>query len=185
MKSLSRGSSSSSRSLQPDGAVALLVRAAEGDEVDSACSLWHRAEAARTGRQADPAETREFAVAMREAVAKPGAWLLVGLLDGALVASVYGVPLRADPTKAQVAMLAVEPRLWGQGIGTRLLQALTDTLRGDGCFRLRMNVDPANHRARALYERQGWRHLGETEQVPGAREPELIYRADLASADAT
>ena len=99
-------------------------------------------------------------------------------------AAVYGVPLRADPTKAQVAMLAVDPKLWGQGIGTQMLRALTERLSRQGCTRLRMNVAPENHRARALYERHRWRHLGEADQVADAGDPELIYRVDLASAEA-
>lgn len=156
------------------------VREATAAEVAAACDLWNRAEAARTGRPTDPAEAREFADGMTSAVAKPGARLLVGVLDGQLVGAVYGVPLREDPTTAQVALLAVAPKLWGQGIGTQMLQALTDALRRQGCLHLRMNVDPTNRRARALYERNGWRHVGETEHAAGADEPELIYRVDLA-----
>jgi ribosomal protein S18 acetylase RimI-like enzyme len=167
-------------SADPDThAVALLVREAEGAEVHDACRVWHRAEAARTGRRADPAVAREFAAAMTAAVSKPGACLLVGVLDRQLVATAYGVPLRADPTEAQVAMLAVEPKLQGRGIGTQMLRALTDALSQRGCVRLRMNVDPANQRARALYERHGWRHVGETERVADVPDPELIYRLEL------
>jgi RimJ/RimL family protein N-acetyltransferase len=164
--------------------MALLVRDADPTELRAAFGLWTRAETARTGIEPTEAETREFVQSMRRAAAKPGARLLVGIADGELVAAIYGVPLRTDPTKAQVAMLSVEPALWGQGVGTEMLAALTSALREQGCRQLRMNVDPANERARALYERQGWGHSGETEQVDGTGLPELIYRVDLASADA-
>jgi RimJ/RimL family protein N-acetyltransferase len=162
--------------------VALVVREAEDAQIGDACALWRLAESARTGIPADPAavEAQDFAAALTEAAAKPGARLLVGTLDGRLVATIYGVPLRADPTCAQVAMLAVTPELWGQGIGTQTLDALTTQLRRQGCLRLRMNVDAANHRARDLYERNGWRHTGETERVEEVTEPELVYRLDLA-----
>jgi ribosomal protein S18 acetylase RimI-like enzyme len=159
--------------------VALVSRKAVGAEVEAACALWQRAEAARTGKMASAAEAGDFARAMPAAASKPGALLLVGLLDDRLVAAVYGVPLRGDRTKAQVSMLAVEPEFWGQGIGTQMLRALVGALKRQGCRQLRMNVDGANDRARALYERNGWRHLGETEQVADGDEPELIYRIDL------
>lgn len=157
----------------------MVIREAAAAELQAACALWLRAEAARTGSQPDPAAAGALVAEMATAVAKPGAHLLVGFLAKRLVAVIYGVPLRANPTKAQVAMLAVEPTEWGQGIGSQLLAALTDAMKTQGCVHLRMNVDPANHRARALYERHGWRHLGETEAVADQRDPELIYRVDL------
>ena len=158
--------------------MALIVRQAHAAELETAGALWQRAEAARTGSPEQPAAS-ELVSALAAAAAKPGARLFVGIMDTQLVATVYAVPLRADPTRAQVAMLAVEPTRWGQGIGSQMLTAVTDALRQQGCARLRMNVDPANHRARALYERHGWTHMGETEKVPDADEPELIYRVDL------
>ena len=160
-----------------------MVRDAASTEVAAACALWSRAEAARTGNVADAAEARDLAAAMTAAVAKPGARLLIGILGGEVVAAVYGVPLRSDPTTAQVAMLAVEPKRWGGGIGTQLLEALTVALKQQGCIQLRMNVDPGNHRARALYERHGWRHLGETERVAPAADPELVYRCTMVRHD--
>ena len=146
--------------------------------------MWRSAEAARTGKPLELDSAGEFVRALTAAAAKPGARLLLGVLDGQPVATIYGVPLRGLPTKAQVALLAVEPALWRQGIGTRMLHALTDTLSRQGCRELRMNVDPENHRARALYERQGWRHFGETEQVADANSAELIYRTDLTTTNA-
>ena len=121
---------------------------------------------------------------MTAAVSKPGARLLLGLADDQVIATIYGVPLRADPSKAQVAMLAVDPVLWRTGVGTQMLRAMTNALREQGCRHLRMNVDPGNEPARALYERQGWRHTGETEHVDTTDVPELIYRLDLANVNA-
>lgn len=164
--------------------MALQVREAEPTELRAAFALWIRAESARTRVEPSEAETREFVESMTQASAKPGARLLVGLDEGALVAAIYGVPLRSDPAEAQVAMLCVEPKFWRRGIGAEMLKALTSCLREQGCRQLRMNVDPTNDPARALYERQGWRHQGETEQVDGSGVAELIYRVDLGSADA-
>jgi ribosomal protein S18 acetylase RimI-like enzyme len=126
-------------------------------------------------------EVRRFAEGMRAATAKSGARLLIGLVNDDLIGTIYGIPLRRDPTNAQVAMLAVEPTHWGEGIGSDMLDALTRELEQAGCRRLRMNVDATNTRARILYERHGWRHHGETEQVDDADAPELVYRTDLAT----
>ncbi len=159
----------------------MVVRDAKAAEVVVAASLWLRADAAQTGIAPSDADTAELAAGLSAAVAKPGARLLVGLVDDRVVATVYGVPLRARPTTAQVAMLAVEPTMWGSGLGTQMLAALTGVLEEQGCTALRMNVDPANERARALYERHGWQHRGETEKTDDAAVPELIYRIDLSA----
>ena len=155
------------------------VRDSQPSEFGRAGELWLRAETARTGVATAEADVRELVAGLTAATAKPGARLLVGVIDGRIVATAYGVPLKSDPTSAQVAMLAVDPELWGEGYGTQMLDALSQALREQGCAALRMNVDPANARARALYERHGWQHSGETERVDDAEMPELIYRRKL------
>ena len=163
--------------------VKLTIRSAREAEVGAACAIWLRAEAARTGRRPTDDEVPELVDSMTAAIRKPGARLLVGLVGDRIIASIYAVPLRRDPSKAQVAMLGVEPRLWRTGVGTQMLLALTTAMRDQGCRHLRMNVDPDNAPARALYEKHGWRHTGETERVDTAVAPELIYRIVLAEAD--
>lgn len=163
--------------------VTLVVRDATPAEFVTVSDLWHRAEQARTGVAVADDVVHRLSEDMHAAVTKPGAHLLVGVSDRLVVATIYGVPLRRKPATAQVAMLAVEPSRWGRGIGTQMLGALTGALRLGGCRQLRMNVDPANARARALYERQGWRHDGETEKVDTSDVPELVYRRRLAADD--
>lgn len=163
----------------------LLIRDAELSEIEDACALWNRAETVRTGTAPTAEVRRDFIESMHQAVAKQGARMLIGCAGTELIAAIYGVPLGNDETKAQVAMLCVEPAYWGSGIGSQMLAALTATLYEQGCRRLRMNVDPSNDRARALYERHGWQHSGETEQVETSDVPELIYRRDLVRADAS
>ena len=153
------------------------VRQALAEELSVACGVWRRAETARTGSESSENDYAQLVEAMRASFANPSAKLLVGVADGEVVATIYGVPLRNDQTKAQVGMLAVAPHLWGRQVGTTMLDALVRLLASDGCRHQRMNVDPANERARALYERRGWRHAGETELV-GDRE-ELVYRLEL------
>lgn len=152
------------------------IREAEPADVVLAAALWLRAEAARTGQGTSDEQERAFADSLRVAAAKPGAILLVGRHDDCIVATIYGVQLRKDPTAAQVAMLAVEPQLWGGGIGSRMLNSLMERLAEAGCTQLRMNVAADNHRAQGLYERHGWRHSGEVEKIAPDVPPELIYR---------
>lgn len=155
-----------------------VVRHAHPDELERACALWLDAENARTGIAPSDAYVKSFLEAMPAAVARPGAVLLVAVDGEVVVGTIYGVPLRSDPTSGQVAMLGVHPTRWGNGVGTQLLAALVADLRGAECTRLRMNVDPDNGRARAFYEHHGWRWDGETEECAESPVPELVYRID-------
>lgn len=56
--------------------------------------------------------------------------------------------------------LAVVPRARGQGIGTRLLTEVMGIAREHGKGVVRLDVVDTNHRARALYERLGFRVVG-------------------------
>jgi ribosomal protein S18 acetylase RimI-like enzyme len=50
--------------------------------------------------------------------------------------------------------------LRGQGFGSRLLAWAEDKARSDGCAACALSVALDNQRARALYERQGYRSVG-------------------------
>ena len=58
--------------------------------------------------------------------------------------------------------LFVAPHARGRGVGTRLLAAVAERARAEGCRELRLDVVDGN-RARALYERQGFRPSGRVE----------------------
>lgn len=64
-----------------------------------------------------------------------------------------------------VTHLYVAPERWHRGIGGRLLAAAVDTIRGAGHATCRLQVLVDNRRARALYERRGWRPDGTTGQA--------------------
>lgn len=53
--------------------------------------------------------------------------------------------------------LRVKPAFRGRGLGTRMLQAAEEILRQRGMDTASIGVEKANRRARALYERQGYR----------------------------
>jgi ribosomal protein S18 acetylase RimI-like enzyme len=61
----------------------------------------------------------------------------------------------AGPT-AELLSIMVEPNRRGQGIGSRLLQALAAECQGRGLAQLEVTVDAANAGARRFYERHGF-----------------------------
>ena len=58
--------------------------------------------------------------------------------------------------------LFVAPAARGRGVGTRLLAAVAERARAEGCAEVRLDVVDGN-RARALYEREGFRPAGRVE----------------------
>lgn len=64
-----------------------------------------------------------------------------------------------------VHTLAVYPDYRGQGFGTRLLAVAEDSARQTGMAGLSIIVSDANHGARRLYLRCGYREAGERRQV--------------------
>ncbi len=53
-------------------------------------------------------------------------------------------------------MLYVDPRAWGTGAATALLEAGTDWIRQKGRAAVRLRVVESHQRARRFYEREGW-----------------------------
>lgn len=56
--------------------------------------------------------------------------------------------------------LAVMPSHRGRGIGTRLLDAVTERARQSGCCKVTLEVRASNSNARRLYERLGFSDAG-------------------------
>lgn len=61
--------------------------------------------------------------------------------------------IRIYPAHLHIDLL---PRLQGRGIGRRLVETLTASLRGRNSVGLHLNVGLANHRAAAFYQRVGF-----------------------------
>lgn len=65
----------------------------------------------------------------------------------------------------RIAALAVDAAARGQGVGSRLLEAIFDKARADGLAAVRLEVVDTNTGARELYERLGFKVV-KTERYP-------------------
>lgn len=84
-----------------------------------------------------------------------------------------------DPTTLR--HLAVHPDAWGRGLGEEGVARAVAAIEGTA----RLWVLDVNTRARALYERLGWRPTGVTQDCPWPPSPlELQYAAPTVDAEA-
>jgi ribosomal-protein-alanine N-acetyltransferase len=90
-----------------------------------------------------------------EELKKPGLCYWRALLDedGSVLA--YGGFWKAVD-EAHFTNIAVHPRAQRRGLGRRLLRALLDLARAEGCLSATLEVRPSNTAARALYEGEGF-----------------------------
>jgi ribosomal protein S18 acetylase RimI-like enzyme len=120
-----------------------------------------------------PAEARELGLDPRE----PG---VVGFACGGAVGQ-----LRAESSLPDdcglVHTLYLRPEVGRQGLGRRLMEALHESFRARGLRRSCLGVHPLNARARAFYERLGYRVHGEefSHVLGGAALPTLECRRSL------
>ncbi|ANS79643.1 GCN5-related N-acetyltransferase [Serinicoccus hydrothermalis] len=84
-----------------------------------------------------------------------------GLVAGWAVAGPAHDPERPDD--GELYGLYVIPRFWSTGLGHRLLVAVEEHLRAQGCAVAHLWVLAGNERAAAFYERHGWLEDGGTQ----------------------
>jgi GNAT superfamily N-acetyltransferase len=91
--------------------------------------------------------------------------------DQTVVGTVGVIPDPEEGSRAQIVRLYVDPGHWGRGIGRRLHDQALAHLRRAGYRVADLWVLEANGRARAMYERWGWRAVpGRQTQFPGVDE---------------
>ena len=106
---------------------------------------------------------------------------LVATDGGRVVGVVVAGPDLVRRDRGHVARFYVAPERWGQGIGSRLYVAALDRLRRADYREATLWVLERNVRARAWYERLGWRSTGERQTVyEPAGIAELQYLIRLA-----
>jgi RimJ/RimL family protein N-acetyltransferase len=121
----------------------------------------------------------------RRRLHRPGgrAGVLVATVDGEVVGFASFGPEGFDEQAAEGELYAinVRPDRWGVGAGGTLLAAVHAGLADLGYRSAVLWVAPGNQRARAVYERYGWRPDGveRTAEVLGVTVPEVRYRRAL------
>ncbi|GAA3851503.1 GNAT family N-acetyltransferase [Streptomyces sedi] len=90
----------------------------------------------------------------RARLTAPGTHPVVALRDGRPVGVVRGVPGDGGTSELRSLWVASEAR--GQGIGDRLIEAVTTWALRAGSTTLRLAVIPGNEAALALYRRHGF-----------------------------
>jgi len=104
----------------------------------------------------------------------------VAVDDGEVVGVVLSGPDPDAPNRGHLSRLYVAPERWGEGIGRRLYDTCLAHLRGRRFGDATLWVLEENTRARAWYERLGWRPTGATKPVYApARIDDVHYRLDL------
>ncbi len=79
---------------------------------------------------------------------------LIGEENGVVVGSIMA---GYDGHRGWINYLAVQPALWGRGLGRELMDAAEERLVALGCAKINLQVRDGNEAARAFYEAIGYR----------------------------
>lgn len=89
-------------------------------------------------------------------------------------------PIAFGPETIELRRIYVLATAHGSGLGAALMERAVADARTLGRTRLALGVHPGNARARAFYERHGFRVVGERKfQVGGATFTDPVYARDL------
>ncbi|MFJ9690797.1 GNAT family N-acetyltransferase [Kitasatospora sp. NPDC101183] len=111
------------------------------------------------GWAGDALHVRQLAEQLRRAEAGEIDYLAACTPVGLPVA-VGGIDYTAKPGAGEIWQLGVHPALRSCGIGTLLIRAAEQRIVDRGLYRAELGVEEGNPRARALYERLGYRAYG-------------------------
>lgn len=100
-----------------------------------------------------------IAKALDRAAAGEVEYLAVRAPDGQPI-SIGGIDYKAHEGAGTLWQLATRGELQGLGLGTRLIQEAEKRMRERGLDKAKIGVEDNNPRARALYERLGYRAFG-------------------------
>ena len=85
----------------------------------------------------------------------PGLFL-VAEENGQIIGTVIG---GFDGRRGLIYHLAVTASFRGQGVGSRLMEAIESRLRAKGCIRCYLLVTTDNNEAMRYYEKRGWEYM--------------------------
>lgn len=117
---------------------------ADADE-EAVISLWDRCGLTRPWN--DPNKD------IRLAREKPASDILVGELDGKIVASVM---VGHDGHRGALYYVSVDPDHQGKGYGRQVMRHAEDWLKGEGIWKLNLLLRADNEKIRAFYETLGY-----------------------------
>lgn len=106
-----------------------------------------------------PLHLESIAKALNRAEAGEVEYLAVRAPDGKPV-SIGGIDYKAHASAGTLWQLATRGELQGLGLGTRLIEDAENRIRKRGLNTAMLGVEDNNPRARALYERLGYRPVG-------------------------
>lgn len=117
-------------------------------DVPEVIDLWTRAGVTRPWN--DPEQDIAFARAA------PHATILVGRIDGAIVATAM---VGEDGHRGWVYYVTTDPERHGCGLGRAIMASAETWLRDRGVWKLQLMVRGDNHGARGFYEALGFREV--------------------------
>jgi ribosomal protein S18 acetylase RimI-like enzyme len=155
-----------------------------GSEVaEDLARLWVRASAHRLGQPLPEVPEPERVAALAQRVGRPGSAAVVARDDDLAVGCCFFEPLTEPDGEtavdggAHLSGVAVEPDRWGEGLATALVDFAEAEVRRRGFREFRLHVLEENERARALYERLGWRLVATGHVHPAG--PQAVYDKSL------
>jgi len=145
---------------------AFAVRAARRDDLDALVALFAADALGGHGDTTDPAARPAYAAALEAILASPRDRLLVGEIDGRVVATgqlslIPALPHRGR-IRAVIEAVQVAEDLRGQGLGARLIAALIAEARAGGAGVVELTSNARRLDAHRFYERLGFAksHVG-------------------------
>ena len=133
-----------------------------------------------------PAAARAGGAEIREGLERPSTWALLALSGGEPAGHVGITQAREReeprpdiPGLAHLWMLFVRPPWWGSGLAARLHGLAVEEAAARGYAAMRLYTPAGHLRARAFYEREGWRTDGVGVPEPLLGLDLVEYRRDL------
>jgi GNAT superfamily N-acetyltransferase len=142
----------------------LTIREARRDDLRALLTLLDEDAIREVGE--DHSDLTPYASALEEILGSDHATVLVGELDGELVATAQVSWQRrlmyAGGLICQIESVRVSSRRRGRGIGTRLIESIIADARMRGCARAELTSNAKRRAARRFYERLGFAasHIG-------------------------
>lgn len=123
----------------------MIIRPFEEKDRDGVVSLWEACDLVVPWN--DPSRDIDLKLAVDPDM------LLVGIIDGEVVASVMG---GYEGHRGWINYLAVLPAMRGRGLGRKMMEAVEERIRSRGCPKICLQVRKTNPGAVGFYKHMGY-----------------------------